>query len=147
MAADIGSIDSPTIIRRFHYTSPAGEEGILSSKVILPSLNPRNARYGPGAYFTDIAPERVSARTVSELTAQEVASGQLSQGQLARRLFGQPFAGNKLERFLEVDLSGLTVEEVAPNIFLVRANVPLSVVDRIIRSGVTLKVGCSIFSP
>jgi hypothetical protein len=76
-----------------------------------------------------------------------VASGQLSQGQLARRLFGQPFAGNKLERFLEVDLSGLTVEEVAPNIFLVRANVPLSVVDRIIRSGVTLKVGCSIFSP
>src|SRR5262249_19787233 len=32
----------------YHYTSEAGEQGIRESGVLLPSLNPRNARYGPG---------------------------------------------------------------------------------------------------
>jgi hypothetical protein len=117
----------------YHYTSEASSQGIRDSGQLLPSLNPRNARYGPGQYFTDIAPEMIGGRTLANTPA-----GKLSLGQLARRLFGQPFAGRKLDAFLEVEVSGLAVRQVAPNIFLLEQRTALDVVGRIVRHGLTL---------
>ena len=117
----------------YHYTSEAGSQGIRDTGELLPSLNPRNARYGPGQYFTDIAPEMIGGRTLAT-----TAPGKLSLGQLARRLFGQPFAGRKLDAFLEVEISGLAVRQVAPNIFLVEGRTALDVIGRIVRHGPTL---------
>jgi hypothetical protein len=119
----------------YHYTSQAGRAGILESELLNASLNPRNARYGAGQYFTDIAPSQIGGRTVADMSAEQVAAGQISQGQLARRLFGQPFAGNKLETSIAVDVTGMGANQVAPNIFLVNGTQPLNLAGRIVGAG------------
>jgi hypothetical protein len=128
----------------FHYTSDAGQAGINESQALNASLNPRNARYGPGQYFTDIPPTQVGGRTVSDLTSDQIAAGQISQGQLARQLFGQPWAGNKLSSYVAVDVTGLPVNQVAPNIFLNAGTQPLNIAGRIVGSGATLGAGGSV---
>jgi len=120
----------------FHYTSEEGLSDILASKSLNPSVNPINARYGPGQYLTDIPPEQIGANTISDLTAEQIEQGLISRSQLARRLFGQPWAGNKLEAFLEIDVTDLTVENPVPNIFRIPGTSPLDLVDRIIRFGI-----------
>lgn len=102
----------------FHYTSEAGEEGIRKSGKLNPALEPPSARYGPGQYFTDLAPD-----------------AGLRRGQIARRLFGIPNAGRRLDRCIEIDVCGLGVEQVAPNIFRLPGTNPLDVSRRIVRSG------------
>lgn len=102
----------------YHYTSEAGEQGIRRSGRLNPSLNPPSARYGPGQYLTDIAP----------------TSG-LTRGQTARRLFGQPFAGPKLDRCIEINVCGLPLENPAANIFRVPGTEPLDISRRIVGSG------------
>jgi hypothetical protein len=121
-----------------HYTSEAGEKGILESGTLRASLDPKHARHGPGQYFTDIRPEQVGARSQRGLTPEQVAEGQISQGQLARRLYGQPFAGNKLDRFVEIDVSGLPTKNPAPNIYRVPGTESLDLTGRIVRSGPVL---------
>ncbi|MGQ0467491.1 MAG: RHS repeat-associated core domain-containing protein [Sporichthyaceae bacterium] len=88
----------------FHYTDEAGQKGIQASGEMTASTGAKNARHGSGQYFTDMAPEQIGARTISQLPA---GSTKLSMGQVARRLFGQPFAGRKLDTFLEIDVTGL----------------------------------------
>jgi len=106
----------------FHFTSEEGRKGILESGVLNASTNPRNARYGPGQYLTDINP-------------QEVSSGRMTAGQLARRLFGQPWAGRKTQSWVEIDVSGLPVENPVPNIFRIPGEGPLDLAGRIVSSG------------
>lgn len=122
----------------FHYTTDTGQAGIVEGQTIKPSLNPVNARYGPGQYFTDISPGQVGGQTIGDLTPDQIAAGQISQGQLARQLFGQPWAGNKLNNYVAIDVTGLQVNQVAPNIFLNSATVPLDVTGRIFDYGTTL---------
>ena len=119
----------------YHYTSQAGRAGILETEMLNASLNPRNARYGAGQYFTDIAPSQIGGRTLADMSAEQIANGQISQGQLARRLFGQPFAGNKLETSIAVDVTGMGANQVAPNIFLVSGTQPLNLSGSIVGAG------------
>lgn len=75
----------------YHYTSEAGEAGILNSGVLWSSLAEiRDAVHGSGQYFTDIAPEMIGARSLRRMEPEQIQAGQLSLGQLAKRLFGQP---------------------------------------------------------
>jgi HYD1 signature containing ADP-ribosyltransferase len=122
----------------YHYTSPEGQAGILQSQSLNPSLQPPNIVYGTGQYLTDIVPEQIVGRIRADLTQDQVDQGSISFSQLARRLYGQPWGlGNKLSRFLEIDVSGLAVENPAPNIFLIRGTEPLDLFSRIIRFGRT----------
>ena len=72
--------DKPDIVDKpstfYHYTSEKGMAGILDTGTLNPSLkanNPKDARYGNGQYFTDIAP------------------GSKSNGQLSREFYATPW--------------------------------------------------------
>ncbi|MGE8036294.1 RHS repeat domain-containing protein [Lysinibacillus sp. NPDC093692] len=47
-----------------HYTNEKGLKGILESNAIRPSIGEKNARFGPGQYFTDISPDQIGSRTL-----------------------------------------------------------------------------------
>ena len=58
-------VDKPSTL--YHYTSEKGLAGILDTGTLNPSLkanNPKDARYGNGQYFTDIAPGSKSKRSI-----------------------------------------------------------------------------------
>lgn len=102
----------------YHYTTDQGLSGILKDQAILPSLEGgADARYGSGQYFTDLAP------------------GSMTRGQIARRIYGQPWAGNRLNNVIILDSNGLSLVNPAPNIFLNPSTEPLSVTGRIIYAG------------
>ncbi|WP_052475851.1 RHS repeat-associated core domain-containing protein [Cohnella kolymensis] len=80
----------------FHYTSQQGYQGILSSKVIRPSLKavrPKDARDGDGQYFVDIPPFSMDARKLSTV------------------LFASPNETNKVQYYFAIDLTGLPVKK------------------------------------
>lgn len=104
-----------------HHLTPSISQ-TCSRRLLLEALNPsleggRDARYGSGQYLTDIVP------------------GTMLRGRLARRLHGQPWAGNRLDRFLEIDVSELNVQNPAPNIFLIPGELPLDLTGRILSHG------------
>lgn len=117
----------------FHYTTEAGRRGIIESGQIWASQGIKNARYGSGQYFTDIAPEAIGG-----LTKATVPAGKISLGQLSSKLFRVPWNTNKLASFVEVEVSGLGATQVAPHIWLIEGENALSVFERVIRSGATL---------
>ncbi len=122
----------------YHYTSEEGLVGILQSDSLNPSLNEPNITYGKGQYFTDIAPEQIIARVLADLNQDEIDQGFVSFSQLARIIKGKPFGiGASLRGFLEIDVTGLPLENPAPNIFLLPGTNPLDVSSRIIRFGGT----------
>ncbi|MBB1150680.1 hypothetical protein H4K35_11240 [Myroides sp. NP-2] len=41
---------------KYHYTTEAGFNSIMETKTLNPSIGAKNARFGSGQYFTDIAP-------------------------------------------------------------------------------------------
>jgi hypothetical protein len=105
-----------------HYTDENGFNGITQSdelKTSRQALNPKDARHGDGAYLTDLKP------------------GQgMTRGQVSRRLFGQPWAGHKLDYFIDIDVTGLGAQEVEQNIFLIASNEDfIDISGRIIRGG------------
>jgi hypothetical protein len=117
----------------YHYTTAAGRAGIIESGAIWASRGAKNARYGTGQYFTDIAPEAVGGRTLATTPA-----GRLSLGQLSSRLFRVPWNTRKLSHFIEVDVTGLGARLVAPDIWLIEGDTALTVTGRVVRSGPTL---------
>jgi RHS repeat-associated protein len=119
-----------TIIPLYHYSSKIGVIRIVETQTILPSVGPVHARYGGGQYFTDISPKQIGGAT-----KEEAGPDKLSLGQVARMLFGQPWAGNKLEAFVEIDVGGLHVVPVAPHIFLVPNEAPLGIEKRLLDYG------------
>ena len=102
-----------------HYTSSNRLGEILESARLFASKGVKNARYGPGQYFTDLVP------------------GDLTKWQIARRLFGTPKVGRKMEAFLQVDVSDLPIMQVAPHIFLLEGENSLDLLGRILNSGLT----------
>jgi RHS repeat-associated protein len=108
----------------YHYTTAEGLEGILGTRSIRPSLDPKFSRYGQGQYFTDIPPEAVGTT--------------LSVGQVLRRLFGQPWGlRTRLTNYVQVDTRDLPVVNPVPHIYVHPSTQPLDVTNRIIRSGRT----------
>ncbi|MUZ66387.1 PAAR-like domain-containing protein [Agrobacterium vitis] len=104
-----------------HYTSEAGMAGILSSQQILPSLkavNPNDARYGDGQYFSDIPP------------------GTRSNASLSATFISNRFQGKRFSRYVCIDVSGLNVVYGRPHVFVVPNQVPLNVSGRIYSTGV-----------
>gem|GEM_PF-6555060 len=122
----------------FHYTSEEGYNGILGSKSLRASTGSKNARFGDGQYLTDVAPEQIGAARVAELTPEQVSAGQRSLGQVSSELFRVPWNSRFLKYFLEIDTTGLAVENPRPGTFLIRNAGDLSLHGRIVRSGPTL---------
>jgi len=122
----------------FHYTSEQGMAGILQSKTLNPSTKPPFITYGVGQYLTDIAPEQIIGRVRADLTQAEIDQGYMSFSQLSRQIYGQPFGmASRLRIYFEMNVSGLSVENPARNIFLIRGTEPLDLFGRIIRFGAT----------
>ncbi len=103
-----------------HYTTEEGYKQIMESKELLPSLDPKHARFGQGQYFTDLNP--------SEYTA----------GQVSRRLFGVPWCTSKVQYHIRIDLSGLNVINNVPGNYLVPNTTPLNIQNRIIDGGISV---------
>ena len=104
----------------FHYTDADGLRGILETQSIRPSLvalNPADARYGDGQYFSDAVP------------------GTLSLSQLSRAFLGFPFQGRRFTHFVEVDVTGLPVVSGRDGVFVVLNAVPLDLTNRTLSSG------------
>lgn len=94
---DLGNCKGPSI---YHYTSAGGREEIVECKCIRPSLSDDNhAAFGPGVYWTDIAPAAASAVTA---------------GQFSVALTTTPFDGynGKFDFFVAVDVLALIVPPV-----------------------------------
>ncbi|WP_327097061.1 DUF6531 domain-containing protein [Nocardia vinacea] len=110
----------PTPETLYHYTNHEGHDGILESQELHPSLreqNPKDARYGDGQYLTDIEP------------------GTRTLGQLSAAFLRVPWAGQKFTHFIEIDVTGLTVVQGRPGVFVIPNTGPLDLAGRIIRSG------------
>lgn len=108
------------LISLFHYTDKAGLEGILKTRLLHPSLvalNPADARYGDGQYFSDIVP------------------GEASLSVLSRLFLGFPFQGRRFTHYVEVDLTELDVIFGRVGVFVVLNNDPLDLTNRILSSG------------
>ncbi len=104
----------------YHYTDEQGLDGILSSQVLNPSLtknNPNDVRYGEGQYLSDVVP------------------GSKSPAQLSRLFVNNPFQGAKYTHFVEIMVDDLLVAKGRQNVYIVRNTEPLSLEDRMIRSG------------
>lgn len=99
----------------YHYTNLSGLIGILKTQQINPSIkanNPKDARHGNGQYFTDLDPCMYSS------------------SQIARRLIRRPNP-NKYTFYIEIDVTGLPIENPDNNIYLHRSEMPLCVIGRI----------------
>jgi HYD1 signature containing ADP-ribosyltransferase len=105
----------------FHYTNEAGQQGIVDSQELLPSLkaaNPQDAKFGDGQYLSDIEP------------------GTRTNAQLSRSFIGQPFQGARFSNFVEIDVSGLDVVQGRENVFVILNVGPLDLTGRIVSWGV-----------
>jgi RHS repeat-associated protein len=101
--------------RLYHYTVAPGEQGISSSGQIWPSewkpgggAANGHARFGSGAYFTDIAP------------------GSVSQSALSQQLVLNPNQGDRFTHYIEVDPQSLqnsgyniVQSDVRPDVYVV----------------------------
>ena len=104
----------------YHYTTEKGLEGITSSKTLRPSLkavNPKDVRYGEGQYLSDIEP------------------GTKTSGQLSYTFLNDPRGWRRFTHYVEIDVSGLTVVEGRPGVFVIANIQDLDLVGRIVRSG------------
>jgi hypothetical protein len=109
-----GAVDHPAYL--FHYTNEEGQQGIIRSKLLLPSLksrNPRDARYGDGLYLTDIAP------------------GSLKGTHLSRALVGIPYCAARFTHFIQINTAGLTVRLGRAHVYVVPGTDPLDLTGRI----------------
>jgi hypothetical protein len=125
----------------FYYTTETGFRSIVESGILHPSLKRkvrRDALYGDGQYFTDIAPERVIAFKNSNLTPEEIDRGCISLLNLGNRIMGALSSPNKLYFYIEFDVSNLLVKPTrSPYIYLHESDENLDVSQLIIRYGGT----------
>ena len=111
-------VDKPSTL--YHYTSEKGLAGILDTGTLNPSLkanNPKDARYGNGQYFTDIAP------------------GSKSNGQLSREFYATPWKYKQTSHYLEIDTNGLNVIKGREGVYLVPNESSLDITNRIVNYG------------
>jgi hypothetical protein len=113
-AVNADAVDHPAHL--FHYTTKEGQDGILESKLLLPSRlanNPNDARYGDGQYLTDIAP------------------GTRSGSQLSYAFVRMPYSAAKYTHFIQIDTTGLTVTLGRAHVYVVPGTDPLDLTGRI----------------
>jgi hypothetical protein len=104
----------------YHYTTAKGLSEIVTSQSLRPSLitaNARDARYGEGQYVSDIVP------------------GSKSPGQLAYSFLNDPRGWRRFTHYVEIDVTGLTVVECRPGVFVVPNIEPLDLAGRIVSAG------------
>ncbi|MFI5545663.1 HYD1 signature containing ADP-ribosyltransferase family protein [Streptomyces sp. NPDC051815] len=104
------------LLTLFHYTDEAGQRGILDSRSLRSSLrskNPNDARYGDGAYLSDIQP---GTRPLSSLSQAFV---------------NMPFHGRRFTHYVEIDVSDLAVTQGRSHVFVVLGRAPLNLDGRI----------------
>ena len=104
----------------YHYTNLEGQQGILSSKTLNPSLkavNPNDVRYGDGQYLSDIAP------------------GTKTPSQLSREFLNLPFRGDKYTHYVAIDVTGLNITKGRQGVFVIPNSRPLDLTNRIVGSG------------
>jgi HYD1 signature containing ADP-ribosyltransferase len=127
----------------YHYTTEEGRFGIIESGVLRPSLvqeNGQDAKYGSGHYFTNIAPERIAAISLSDMTDEQKEADQISLRQLLRWIMVGSVAEEKLAFFIEFNVSNLVIESTEnPYIYIHRSEINLDISNLIIRSEETLK--------
>ena len=115
-ASDI--VEKPSTL--YHYTSEKGLAGILDTGTLNPSLkanNPKDARYGNGQYFSDIAP------------------GTRSNASLSKQFINNPWQGSKYSNYIGVDTSNLTVVKGRDGVYVLPNENPLDLTDRIVSHG------------
>lgn len=104
----------------YHYTNQLGYEGILNTKMILPSLrvnNPKDARFGDGQYLSDIVPHT------------------LRPGQLSMYFLGIPWAGKRFSHHINIDVDGLTVIHGRKHVYVIKGSEALAIEDRLTGHG------------
>jgi RHS repeat-associated protein len=131
------ALDPFGLLTLYHYTTEEGMEGITSSESLHPSIGDKNARFGSGQYFTDIPPENIGAPSAKDLTDADKAAGKISQGKAAANIYGDARKYRSLDYFVEIDVTGLDVENPRPGTYLIRGDTPLDVKGRIVRAGKT----------
>jgi hypothetical protein len=115
-ASDI--VEKPSTL--YHYTSEKGLAGILDTGTLNPSLkanNSKDARYGNGQYFSDIAP------------------GTRSNASLSKQFINNPWQGSKYSNYIGVDTSNLTVVKGRDGVYVLPNENPLDLTDRIVSHG------------
>ena len=115
-ASDI--VEKPSTL--YHYISEKGLAGILDTGTLNPSLkanNSKDARYGNGQYFTDIAP------------------GSKSNGQLSREFYATPWKYKQTSHYLEIDTNGLNVIKGREGVYLVPNESSLDITNRVVNYG------------
>jgi hypothetical protein len=114
------SEEIPLANRLYHYTTEEGLNAILTSGELNPSLkalNPADARYGNGQYLTDVVP------------------GSASADSLSARFLGVPRQGARFSHYVEIDTTGLTVDQGRKGVFVVPNEEPLDISGRIMSFG------------
>ena len=111
--------------------------------MLYPSLereDGRDALFGSGQYFTNIAPESIACRSRADMTSTQIANGQISLLQLFRRIMAGSVEPDKLSYYIEFDVGDLEIESTEnPYIYIHRSTIDLNISNLIIRSGETLK--------
>ena len=104
----------------YHYTTQEGQDAILNSKTLNPSLkavNPSDARYGDGQYLSDIAP------------------GTKTPAQLSKAFLNLPYLGRRFTNYVAIDVTGLKVEKGRDGVFVIPNAEALDLTSRIVGSG------------
>ncbi len=135
------AVSSPNSL--YHYTTESSRLAIIESGVLYPSLereDGRDALFGSGQYFTNIAPESIACRSIADMTSTQIANGQISLLQLFRRIMAGSVEPDKLSYYIEFDVGDLEIESTEnPYIYIHRSTIDLNISNLIIRSGETLK--------
>jgi HYD1 signature containing ADP-ribosyltransferase len=127
----------------YHYTTEYGLLAIIESRVLRPSLTKPNGRdvlLGEGQYLTNIAPETIACRSLTKMAPAQIESGQISLFQLANRIMRGTPSPEKLDYFIEFDVSKLIIIHSSEYeyIYVHKSKVDLDISNRIIRFGKTL---------
>jgi HYD1 signature containing ADP-ribosyltransferase len=130
----------------YHYTTESGLLGIMETGVLHPSLDEdgRTTMFGAGQYFTNIAPEMIACigtkacQRRAELTDAHKKAGQISLIQLSGRIMDGAMAIERLECFIELNVSDLNISFTdSPHIYLCRSQTDLNISNLVLRTGKT----------
>jgi hypothetical protein len=98
--------------------------------------------FGSGQYFTNISPEIIACNGItackrrSDLTQAHREAGQISLIQLSGRIMDGAMAIDRLECFLEFNVSGLDISATeSPYIYLHKSEIDLDISNLVLRSG------------
>jgi hypothetical protein len=120
----------------------------METGVLHPSLDEdgRLTMFGSGQYFTNIAPEMIACigakacKLRAELTDAHKVAGQISLIQLSGRIMDGAMAIERLECFIELNVSGLNISSTdSPYIYLYRNATDLNISNLVLRTGRTPK--------